>query len=613
MLQVMRRNMKLVLWFTVIFFVLLIFLVWGADLQFGGHKFQPNTIGIVNGEKISTADYQQEVSAARRAAQARSGDMAPNDELALEEQTWNSLVDRILLDQEARSRGLGATDAEVRSVLLNDPPPIVTQDPSLRREDGSFDLEAYQALLRNPSTPEAILIQLESYVRTTLPLQKVQEAVIRSVHITDDELRRAYQERNEKVKITYVLAEAYRQTAPSRITDEQVAEYYDQHRDQYLEPPRAELHYVQIPRRATAQDSLDLQQELAEYARSARQFREAEASGNVDINVNDFATLAETFSQLPSAEQGGLSTGFLKASEMSAPMRDAVANLSPGEISQPFQEGEYYHIVMVEEVKEEDGERAVRIRDLGLRIAPSDSTALANQELLEQVREEARSKGLAAAAEKNGLETKTAENVKRNGIVPGLAALPGLGDFALDNPPGTLSRIYAANNAWYLLETGPSRPEGYAAMEEVEGRIRADILRERRSDVAREVIDRVLGRVKLGESLESAAAAESLTVVSPPEFTRTQGVPQLGQDPNVVGRAFALPVGEMGDPVESTRGWMLVRVEERPEVDWTQFDGQKASLRQTLQAVRQTQVFQAFLQDLRRRATIEDFRARVLG
>lgn len=614
MLQAMRRNMKLVLWFTVIFFVLLIFLVWGADLQFGGQAATPDMIGKVNGETIPTTIYQQAVATSRQTAQSQGGDLTPNDELALEQQAWDNIVDEILLRQEAEKRGLGVSDEELKTVIRNDPPPIITQDPAFHNESGAFDLATYQARLRDPATPEFFLIQLENYVRETLPLQKVQEVVVRSVRITDDELRQEYESRNGTARITYVQAEAFRQTpASSRITDEEVREYYEAHREQFLEPARVELHYVLVPRQATAQDSLDLQTELREFAESARTFLAAEERGEVDISVNDFATLAETFSDLPSAENGGLSAGFLKPSEMSASMLEAVEGLAPGQISEPFREGEFYHIVMVEGVEEQDGERAVQIRDLGLKIAPSDSTVLATEDMLDEVRNAARTKGLEAAAEPHGLQVRTIPDVRRDGIVPGLASLPGLGEFAHESPPGTLSRVYAANNAWYLLEVGAHKPEDFASIDEAEGRIRADILRERRSQAAREVVERVLGRIKLGEGLEAAAEAESLTVTTTPVFTRSQGVPALGQDPNVVGAAFMLPVGELSEPVESTRGWMLIRVDERPEVDWEPFEGQKPGMRQILRATRQNEALETFLQELRRRAKIEDYRAQILG
>ena len=50
MLQALRQNMKVLLWITIIFFILLIFLVWGADLQLGGEP-QPNVAGLINGNR----------------------------------------------------------------------------------------------------------------------------------------------------------------------------------------------------------------------------------------------------------------------------------------------------------------------------------------------------------------------------------------------------------------------------------------------------------------------------------------------------------------------------------------------------------------------------------
>jgi hypothetical protein len=47
MLEAMRRNTKVILWVTIIAFVLLMFLVWGADLSKGGP--QPDTIGMGTG------------------------------------------------------------------------------------------------------------------------------------------------------------------------------------------------------------------------------------------------------------------------------------------------------------------------------------------------------------------------------------------------------------------------------------------------------------------------------------------------------------------------------------------------------------------------------------
>ena len=60
--------------------------------------------------------------------------------------------------------GLPSVDSkcEVREILLNDPPPFITQDPSFRTEDGQFDFASYRALIQDPTIPENVLISLEN-------------------------------------------------------------------------------------------------------------------------------------------------------------------------------------------------------------------------------------------------------------------------------------------------------------------------------------------------------------------------------------------------------------------------------------------------------------------
>jgi parvulin-like peptidyl-prolyl isomerase len=608
MLQTMRRNMKVILWVTVISFILLIFLVWGADLQFGSGP-QPNTVGLVNGDPVSTSLYQQLLAYNRQSAQALGRDLQPNDELQLEEQTWNTIVNEMLLRQEAERRGLGARDAEVRSILLNNPPPEITQDPNFRTAAGQFDLASYRALIQDPNTPESFLLSLEALVRSNLPVQKLQDLILSAAKVTEEELRERYLEENEKVRITYVLSDAFKIQVDREVTEEEQSAYYDAHLEEYSLPPRADILYVTVPRVPTTADSASLVQELAEYADDARKAGLSKAAGEENLDVSDFATLAQTFSDAPSADDGGLSAGYLTPAELSAPFADALANLEPGEISEPFQEGRYYHIVQLVDVQlSEDGERTVQIRDLAKEIVVSDSTRFVEVSRLEQVRQAAQTTGLRDAATTEGLTVNEARDIISTGIVTGLAAIPQVGAWAHENQPGTVSRVYTSNTAWHLLEVAAHNTEGYDDLNAVRNRIQTEIIRDRRFEAARGAIDRVQGRIKLGESLESAAQAETLTVVDASDCSRLVGVTGLGKDFEVLGSAFALPIGTISEPIESLRGWAIIRVEERPEVDWQEFEAQRLDRYRQLLSSKESRLFNSFLNDLRRKAEIDDYR-----
>jgi len=612
MLQTFRNNMKLVLWIVVVFFVLLIFLVWGANLNFGGQRSSrphANVIGLVNGQPIEAATYQQVLTMNRQNVEKAGQTLEPGDEMRLEDETWSLLVDELLMQQEAKKRGLEVHDAEVRATLLNSPPAIVMQSPSFRTQQGQFDYAKYQQVLRDPSTPVEFLLQLEAYVRDSLPTQKLQSLVQSAAKVTDEELRRQYAEENEKVNITYLAMHVGGAPVDPNVPDADVEAYYKAHQDEYKLPRRVDLTYIAIPRQATAVDSARVHSDLVQYATEARQAEASRQAGKVDVSVSDFATLAASFSEAPNADQGGLTPDFVKFTDLSPAEQAAVASLQPGQVSDPYLDGGMAHIVQLAEEKIDNGQRLVKVRDLGVRIAPSDSTVQANQEELEKLRTEALSSGLKAAARKHQMGTRTAEDVLPTGITPGLASLPEIGLWAHRQKSGTLSRVLSANHAWFLVEVGEFKPEGPAPLEQVKKRVQSDVVRERQLDVLKPRVDALVARVRGGTPLEVAAQMDSLKVNSTPQVTRAMGVPGLGRDPDVLAAAFKLPVGQVSDPIRSPRGWVLLRVDEHTPLDWSGFDAKKELLRQRSLASKGNQLMTEFLQELRAKAKIVDYRS----
>jgi len=613
MLQTLRNNMKLVLWFTIVFFVLLIFLVWGADLNFGGRQQgsrpHANVIGMVNGQPIEAATYQQLLSMNRQNMERAGQSLEPGDEMRLEDETWGLLVDEILMQQEAKKRGLEVHDAEIRATLLNSPPAIILQSPSFRDPQGQFDFAKYQQVLRDPSTPVEFLLQLEAYVRDSLPTQKLQSLVQAGAKVTDDELRRQYAEENEKVKLTYIAMHVGGASVDPNVSDSDLEAYYKAHADEYKLPRRVDLTYIAIARRATALDSTRVHTDLNQMANEARQAEASRGSGQENLAVSDFATLAASFSEAPNADQGGITPGFVKLGDLSPAEASAVSSLKPGQVSEPYLDGEMAHIVQLAEEKIENGERLVRVRDLGLRIAPSDSTVQANQDDLEKIRNEALSSGLKATARKHQMATRTAADVLATGITPGLATVPEIGSWAHRQKPGTVSRVLSANHAWFLIEVGEFKPEGTAPLELVKKRVQSDLVRDRQLDVLKPRIDALVTRIRGGMPLEVAAQMDSIKVNNAPEVTRALGVPGLGRDPEVLAAAFKLPAGQLSDPIRSPRGWVLLRVDDHPVLDWAAFDTRKEQLRQRSLTTKGNQLITEFLQELRSKAKIVDYRS----
>lgn len=73
----------------------------------------------------------------------------------------------------------------------------------------------------------------------------------------------------------------------------------------------------------------------------------------------DFASMAKTYSEDPSASTGG-DMGFIKKSSISKGFADVLSDMKPGEISQPFWTDSGLHIVKLEEKAEKKGDTALK-------------------------------------------------------------------------------------------------------------------------------------------------------------------------------------------------------------------------------------------------------------
>jgi hypothetical protein len=69
-------------------------------------------------------------------------------------------------------------------------------------------------------------------------------------------------------------------------------------------------------------------------------------------------------------------------------------------------------------------------------------------------------------------------------------------------------------------------------------------------------------------------------------------------------------VGTVSDLIETDNGFFIVRADSLFLTTAEEMDQQRPAARQTLERERQTQALQAWIEDLRSRAQIEDYRQR---
>ena len=111
MMTKLREKTAVILWIVIFAFIGLIVVEWGADYSGTSQTSAGNTVGVVNGRKISHQEFRDRLSfAAQQQRQQPRGDADQEGRLVRE--TWDSFVSNILVNQEIERLGIEVTDRE---------------------------------------------------------------------------------------------------------------------------------------------------------------------------------------------------------------------------------------------------------------------------------------------------------------------------------------------------------------------------------------------------------------------------------------------------------------------------------------------------------------------
>ncbi|HJU87399.1 MAG TPA: peptidyl-prolyl cis-trans isomerase [Gemmatimonadota bacterium] len=596
----MRESTKVIMVIVAISFVGLMVFEWGMDLS--GRSSQQGTgtsLGSVNGAEITVDEYQRQYQILYEQAQSEAPEGLSRERLdQIEQQAWEDVVNLTLLRQAADERGIRVTDSELVEYIKYNPPPDLASMPAFQT-DGRFDLAKYQAALADPSL-EQTWIEYERQLRSTLPIQKLQEQVIAGTFVTEAEARALYLERNERARISYLYVDpaVVARDAGTAIQPEEVRRYYDEHKENYRRGESARVRYVEFVPPITVADSAAARRAADSLSAAAR------ATGA------DFEALARRHSDDPVSSANGGDVGFMREEALDPAIRAVVAGMSVGEISDPVLTPFGWHVVKLEA----RSEGQVHLRQIVLAVEPSAESRNAVREAAQEFAREASAApdAFADAATRRGLRVEEPPVFEKGLVIPGLGSAPDLTDFIFANEAGAVSGALAREDAFYVVQVDQRYPEGYVAMELVADDIRAELADRKRLEAARGIATEIADAIR-AEGLEGAAARYGLPVQDTDWFTRVNNIPGIGSGTPVAGAAFGLAQGQAAGPIETSRGLYFIRLIDRQPADEEAFQREKEVLRQELRREKMRERFNAWFDAQRAAAEIEDRRAQLLG
>jgi parvulin-like peptidyl-prolyl isomerase len=599
----MREKSAIILFILLVLFVLSMMvggLVGGADIVDILTGKNPNVIGVVNGAEISAREFDIAFNRELDAYRDQTGRTVPDNQVAsLRDRVWEALIQEKLIQQEIMRDNLQATDGEILFRIQDAPPEILTSNPSFQNENQQFDLNKYQQFLQQSNAND--LVNIENYLRLTLPREKLQARLGATVRVTEDEIKYEYLKQNQRARVDYVFINSNSFSDSSfEVGQQQINAYYREHKEDFEQPAQRIIEYAIFSLAPTAEDSAQL------YTEAESLIEQIKAGA-------DFAELASVNSEdAVSAEKGG-DLGFFKAGDMVKPFEEAAFAAKPGDIVGPIRSSFGLHIIKVEDKKKENGEEQVKASHILLKFAPSDKTQNRIVDSADRLSIEAGEGDFLELAKKYGATQALRSSAfpKSRGWVPGIGLNSEVSREIFRSKVGQVGEVQETTQGHFLYKLVAIEPERIQAIDEVAETIKAQLANEERMRLAARQASEVYERVNSGMSLEQAAASDSLEVKETPEFSRAGYISGIGREPKFNGAAFGIQeVGGIAPPIEGARGYFVIRLKEKQNFDEADFNAKKEGLTAQVLQRKRGQVFANWYADVRDRADIQDNRER---
>ncbi len=512
----------------------------------------------VNGHEISRAELEQAFNSERNRQQQMLGDqfsqLASNDGYIqqMRQQALSQLVDQALLDQYISDLHLGISDEQVKQAIFNQ---------KAFQTNGKFDNAKYNGLITSMGFSAD---QYAEALRKQLLNQQLINAIANTDFMLKDETTKltdlVSQQREIRQAVINVNALAAKQT----VTDDEIAQYYQQHQNSFMAPEQFRVSYIKMDAAAMQQpvSEADIQswydQHKADYSQPQRSRysiiqtkTEAEARSVLDAlkQGGDFASLAKSKSADPISARKGGDMGWLEPATTPDELKNASLT-QKGQLSDVIKSSVGFLVVRLDDIQPEQVKPLAQVHDVIADKVKQEKALDAFYKLQQKVSEAASNdnESLAGAAQASGLNVSETGWFTRDDVPADLdfdavkqAVFSG-GLTGQNGAPGNNSDIISVDgDRAFVLRISEHKPEAVKPLDQVKAQVTDRIKHDKATQQAKAQADKLLAELKAGKS--EALSAAGLTLSS------SKVVDRNAQDP-IAQTAFSLP-----QPADNKPSW----------------------------------------------------------
>ena len=583
-----------------------------------------DVLAQVGDQEITVGEFQTLFRRQLQSYQVQSGGEITADllrSMGIDRQLLQQMIDEYAALQEAARLGVTVSDAEVREAIVSLP---------AFQQDGEFIGEAAYLQMLRMQQPPVSPAEFEENVRRSLMLQRLQAAVTDWITVSDDDVEREHVRRNERVRLSAISFRADDFREGLEATDDDVTALFEQNANDYLVPEKRRLRFVLIdvpalkasftPSEADVQDYYDnnldgyteevdlrvshilLRTQDAELAEVQAQAESIVAEARSGA---DFAELARRYSEDEGTREAGGDLGRITRGQMVPEFEGAAFALEQDEISEPVTSMFGVHVIKATEKTGGATQTLDEVRDSivdMLQQESADARAAALAEAMSLEIEQAAD--LEAAASRRGLEVQESGFAALGEPILGLGFSSEVTTQAFQLAEGEVAGpIPTPTGPAFATVTGIQAPY-VPPLEEVETRVRDDVIRRKAFVLAQERADAVAAALQEADDFGAAAEAEELAVNESGLIARGGAVPGVGINAQVEAVAFSLTPGETSEPVLTGNSAVIIHVHEREDADPADLRANREQLRSEMILERQNQFYGAYLENAKARIPI---------
>ncbi len=345
MLDILRANTKSTFTWLIVIGIVVVFAInfgpgslskgGGAGCAGGNAPYAAK----VNGKTIPAAEWDRQYRQLYGLFRQQAGDAFTRelaDQLQLPSQAMEQIVDRELVVQEAKRRGLAIGKDELTRAVQSMP---------TFQENGQFSFALYEESARSMYGSAG---KFEAALKDDLLYQKMTSAVRSTVKLSEAEVRDAWEGENDRVSLEFVRVPlAAAEAAVKAPSDAEVKAFADKESARIAKFHEENPARFDQKKRVRVRDIVAKVPEGGDDAAAKKKIADAQARL---AKGEDFAKIASELSDDAATKVRGGDVGFVTEGLFDDAVAKAALGLEKGQVSAPVRSPTGWHLLEAEEV-----------------------------------------------------------------------------------------------------------------------------------------------------------------------------------------------------------------------------------------------------------------------